>query len=154
MPAFAGVVAGWIGHLDVADHPVDAVAREGATAAHSPHGPLRLQAPERPALHTPARAFPSSIFLDENRRGIGEFQSIWTDSKMETAGSLGFRRLFGAGAGRGRDVIGYIGGGRRRLRRAIHNRSGEEQRGGEDRPHRKLGDGLVKRHCPCEHITR
>jgi hypothetical protein len=35
----------------------------------------------------PARPFPSSIFLDKNRRDIGKSQSIWTDSKMETAGS-------------------------------------------------------------------
>jgi hypothetical protein len=26
-------------------------------------------------------------FLDEHRRGIGKSQSMWTDSKMETAGS-------------------------------------------------------------------
>jgi hypothetical protein len=35
----------------------------------------------------PARPFPSSIFLDKNRRDIGKSQSIWSDSKMETAGS-------------------------------------------------------------------
>jgi hypothetical protein len=35
----------------------------------------------------PVRAFPSSIFLDKNRRDIGESQSTWTDSKMETARS-------------------------------------------------------------------
>jgi hypothetical protein len=38
-------------------------------------------------VRTPARPFPSSIFLDKNRRDIGKSQSIWTDSKMETAGS-------------------------------------------------------------------
>jgi hypothetical protein len=37
--------------------------------------------------HLPARPFPSSIFLDKNRRDIGKYQSIWTDSKVETAGS-------------------------------------------------------------------
>jgi hypothetical protein len=36
----------------------------------------------------PARPFPSSIFLDKNRSDIGKSQSIRTDSKMETAGSL------------------------------------------------------------------
>jgi hypothetical protein len=35
----------------------------------------------------PARPFPSSVFLDKNRRDIGKSQSIWTDFKMETAGS-------------------------------------------------------------------
>jgi hypothetical protein len=34
----------------------------------------------------PARPFPSAIFRDKNRRDIGKSQSIWTDSKMETAG--------------------------------------------------------------------
>jgi hypothetical protein len=29
----------------------------------------------------PARPFPPSIFLDKNRRDIGKYQSIWTDSK-------------------------------------------------------------------------
>jgi hypothetical protein len=33
----------------------------------------------------PARPFPSSICHDKNRRDIGKSQSIWTDSKMETA---------------------------------------------------------------------
>jgi hypothetical protein len=28
----------------------------------------------------PARPFPSSIFLDKNRRDIGKSQSMWTDS--------------------------------------------------------------------------
>jgi hypothetical protein len=42
--------------------------------------------------HRPARPFPSSIFLDKNRRDIGKCQSIWTDSKMETAGSRGCDR--------------------------------------------------------------
>jgi hypothetical protein len=43
----------------------------------------------------PARPFPPSIFLDKNRRDISKSQSIWTDSKMETAGSQhpGFRAL-------------------------------------------------------------
>jgi hypothetical protein len=36
----------------------------------------------RPAVPHPARPFPSSIFLDKNRRDIGKYQSIWTDSKM------------------------------------------------------------------------
>jgi hypothetical protein len=36
---------------------------------------------------SPARPFPSSIFLDKNRRDIGKSQSIYTDSKTETAGS-------------------------------------------------------------------
>jgi hypothetical protein len=36
----------------------------------------------------PARPFPSSIFLDRNRRDIGKSQSIWTASRMVTAGSL------------------------------------------------------------------
>jgi hypothetical protein len=40
-----------------------------------------------PPARAPARAFPSSIFRDKNRRGIGESQSKWTDSKMETPGS-------------------------------------------------------------------
>eukprot|EP01047_Picozoa_sp_COSAG01_P099683 COSAG01_NODE_29655_length_632_cov_34.425891_1_plen_70_part_10 len=31
--------------------------------------------------------FPSSVFLDKNRRDIGKSQSIWTASKMETVGS-------------------------------------------------------------------
>jgi hypothetical protein len=35
----------------------------------------------------PAAPFPPSIFLDKNRRDVGKSQSIWTDSKMETAGS-------------------------------------------------------------------
>jgi hypothetical protein len=35
----------------------------------------------------PAAPFPPSIFLDKNRRDIGQSQSICTDSKMETAGS-------------------------------------------------------------------
>jgi hypothetical protein len=35
----------------------------------------------------PARPCPSSIFCDKNRRDIGKSQSIWADSKMETAGS-------------------------------------------------------------------
>eukprot|EP01047_Picozoa_sp_COSAG01_P052188 COSAG01_NODE_5465_length_4244_cov_54.041255_4_plen_171_part_00 len=39
----------------------------------------------------PARPFPSSILLDKNRRDIGKYQSIWTDSKMETAGSQHLR---------------------------------------------------------------
>eukprot|EP01047_Picozoa_sp_COSAG01_P010260 COSAG01_NODE_431_length_17124_cov_26.577386_23_plen_211_part_00 len=43
--------------------------------------------------HAPAQPFPSSIFLDKNRRGIGKYQSIWTDSKMETAGSQHLRLL-------------------------------------------------------------
>jgi hypothetical protein len=45
---------------------------------------------DRHAVHLvpiPARPFPSSIFLDKNRRDIGKSQSIWTDSKMETSGS-------------------------------------------------------------------
>jgi hypothetical protein len=46
----------------------------------------------RPAVPHPARPFPSSIFLDKNRRDIGKYQSIWTDSKMETAGSPGVER--------------------------------------------------------------
>jgi hypothetical protein len=40
---------------------------------------------------SPARPFPPSIFLDKNRRDIGESQSTWTDSEMETAGSPGGR---------------------------------------------------------------
>jgi hypothetical protein len=36
----------------------------------------------------PVRALPSSIFRDKNRRDIGKSPSIWTDSKMETPGSL------------------------------------------------------------------
>jgi hypothetical protein len=40
------------------------------------------------APFAPARPFPSSIFRDKNRRDTGKSQSIWTDSKMETAGSL------------------------------------------------------------------
>ena len=35
----------------------------------------------------PAQPFPSSIFLDKNRRGIGKSQSKWTASTMETPGS-------------------------------------------------------------------
>jgi hypothetical protein len=47
------------------------------------------QPPQSPAVREllPARPFPSSISLDEIRRDIGKSQSIWTDSKMETAGS-------------------------------------------------------------------
>jgi hypothetical protein len=48
-----------------------------------------VQAVER-LLHRgahPARPCPSSILLDKNRRDIGKSQSIWTDPKMETAGS-------------------------------------------------------------------
>jgi hypothetical protein len=41
-----------------------------------------------PSRHPPPAApFPPSIFLDKNRRDIGKSQSIWTDSKMESAGS-------------------------------------------------------------------
>jgi hypothetical protein len=40
----------------------------------------------------PARPCPSSIFLDKNRRDIGKSQSIWTDYKMETAGSRAMSR--------------------------------------------------------------
>eukprot|EP01047_Picozoa_sp_COSAG01_P038230 COSAG01_NODE_3090_length_6601_cov_5.372347_7_plen_306_part_00 len=39
------------------------------------------------SVGAPARPFPPSTFLDKNRRGIGKSQSIWTDSKMETAGA-------------------------------------------------------------------
>jgi hypothetical protein len=70
----------------------------------SQEGPHRLQSPSREAgrrrtrhagqrcaavrdLQQPARPFPSSIFLDKNRRDIGKSQPIWTDSNMETAGS-------------------------------------------------------------------
>eukprot|EP01047_Picozoa_sp_COSAG01_P014253 COSAG01_NODE_690_length_14219_cov_19.783144_18_plen_213_part_00 len=50
---------------------------------------LRLEAAVGVELpQAPARPFPSSIFRDKNRRDIGKSQSIWTDSKMETAGSL------------------------------------------------------------------
>eukprot|EP01047_Picozoa_sp_COSAG01_P025324 COSAG01_NODE_1594_length_9789_cov_98.477399_12_plen_254_part_00 len=35
----------------------------------------------------PGEPFPSSIFRDKIRRDIGKSQSIWTDSKMETADS-------------------------------------------------------------------
>jgi hypothetical protein len=40
----------------------------------------------------PARPFSPSIFLDRNRRDIGKSQSLWTDSKMKTAGSRWRRR--------------------------------------------------------------
>jgi hypothetical protein len=43
-------------------------------------------------IHRAARPFPPSIFRDKNRRDIGKSQSIWTDSKMETAGSPPVRR--------------------------------------------------------------
>jgi hypothetical protein len=53
----------------------------------------------------PARPFPSSVFLDKNRRDIGKSQSMCTDSKMETAGSRRSRspvRLQAAARGRRR----------------------------------------------------
>eukprot|EP01047_Picozoa_sp_COSAG01_P085695 COSAG01_NODE_18943_length_1042_cov_1.014846_2_plen_158_part_00 len=46
--------------------------------ARLPLGDARRPFPDAP--------FPSSI-RDQNRRDIGKSQSIWTDSKMETAGS-------------------------------------------------------------------
>jgi hypothetical protein len=60
----------------------------------------------RPA---PARPFPSSIFLDKNSREIGKSQSIWTDSKMETAGSLPWLGVASSPAARqaGRDHVGH-----------------------------------------------
>jgi hypothetical protein len=56
------------------------------------HRPPRPEAPPEASLGAPpamppARPFPPSIFLDKNRRDIGKSQSIWTDSKTETAGS-------------------------------------------------------------------
>jgi hypothetical protein len=36
----------------------------------------------RGTLQAPARPFPSSIFPDKNRRGIGKSQSTWTAEKM------------------------------------------------------------------------
>jgi hypothetical protein len=50
-----------------------------------------LPPPPPPPPHAavaPARPFPSSICFDKSRRDIGKSQSVWTDSKMETAGSL------------------------------------------------------------------
>jgi hypothetical protein len=48
----------------------------------------RALAVARVEVEHPARPFPPSIFLDQSRRDIGKSQSIWTASKMETAGSL------------------------------------------------------------------
>eukprot|EP01047_Picozoa_sp_COSAG01_P024983 COSAG01_NODE_1561_length_9917_cov_5.742514_12_plen_175_part_00 len=62
--------------------------------------------------HAPARPFPSSIFRDKNRRDIGKSQSMWTDSKTETAGSQR-RALGGSCPPRGKRSC------RRRRRRAI-----------------------------------
>eukprot|EP01049_Picozoa_sp_SAG25_P003922 SAG25_NODE_236_length_11287_cov_246.398999_10_plen_408_part_00 len=63
----------------------DGAVRHGARA-RSP----QLPAPEasRDVIAAPARPCSPSIFLDrKNRRGTGNSQSIWTDSKMETAGA-------------------------------------------------------------------
>jgi hypothetical protein len=49
-------------------------------ASHRTHRPPRC-----PRETCPGRFHPH--FRDQNRRGIGKSQSMWTDSKMETAGS-------------------------------------------------------------------
>jgi hypothetical protein len=56
----------------------------GSAAAAWRDPPGSAAGPRAAAVHWP---FPSSIFLDKNRRDIGKSQSVWTDSKMETAGS-------------------------------------------------------------------
>jgi hypothetical protein len=48
------------------------------------HREHRVQ--ELPHRRQPARPFPTAPFRDKNRRDTGTSQSIWTDSKMETAG--------------------------------------------------------------------
>jgi hypothetical protein len=61
-------------------------------------GDVGERAEGRVVLGAPARPFPSSILLDKTRRDIGKSQSIWTDSKMETAGSHLVRHRLGEGA--------------------------------------------------------
>jgi hypothetical protein len=58
-----------------------------STSARSSYPRIACLPCRRSTPCSPARPFPSSIFLDKNRRDIGKSQSIWTDSKMETAGS-------------------------------------------------------------------
>jgi hypothetical protein len=57
----------------------------GAATQRVDHGRMPRRRGEM--QRRPARPFPSLIFLDKNTRDIGKSQSIWTDSKMETAGS-------------------------------------------------------------------
>jgi hypothetical protein len=63
-------------------------------AAHTPGERARRRRAASRIIHgeglrpeLPARPFPSSIFIGRNRRDIGKSQSVWTDSKMKTAGS-------------------------------------------------------------------
>jgi hypothetical protein len=67
-------------------HPTDgSMPRRKLTGPPRTDGLPLDQRPNRGA--SPARPFPSLIFLDKNRRDIGKSQSIWTDAKMETTGS-------------------------------------------------------------------
>eukprot|EP01047_Picozoa_sp_COSAG01_P098699 COSAG01_NODE_28840_length_651_cov_2.153986_1_plen_129_part_00 len=72
---------------------VRCIARALEGGVHAPPAPgnLRLLPAPRLLQHqeglVPARPFSASIFLDKNRRDIGKSRSIWTDSKMKTAGS-------------------------------------------------------------------
>jgi hypothetical protein len=70
-------------------------------------GIVNLVAPCSRSWRTPAQlgpkkslpaAFPPSLSRDKNRRDTGKSQSTWTDSNMETPGSLG-------GDGVGEDVV-------------------------------------------------
>jgi hypothetical protein len=84
-------------HLAISTHTCVAASASKTAASSAPcvaSGGL----PARPSCGTPpvgglsagSRGLPGRFrpqFRDKNRRGIGKYQSIWTDSKMETAGS-------------------------------------------------------------------
>eukprot|EP01047_Picozoa_sp_COSAG01_P059580 COSAG01_NODE_7174_length_3319_cov_2.270807_2_plen_334_part_00 len=67
--------------------PWPTAKRTGLSPVRTPRQPRQLHRRRRRRGGVPARPFPSSMFLDKNRRDIGKSQSIWTDFKMETAGS-------------------------------------------------------------------
>jgi hypothetical protein len=65
-----------------------------ASCLSFPAQPRPVSSPPPPPRSSPpslARRFHPQ-FRDKNRRDIGKSQSMWTDSKMETAGSLALRR--------------------------------------------------------------
>eukprot|EP01047_Picozoa_sp_COSAG01_P011195 COSAG01_NODE_489_length_16370_cov_7.973818_5_plen_154_part_00 len=113
-----------------------------------------LLAPERStrerehawALQQPARPFSPSIFVDKNRRDISRSQSIWTDSKMETAGSRQrLRPLLAASAelDRARWWRASISGGQatgaaHRGKPSRHDRSGGEEQPARAHPSHHL----------------
>jgi hypothetical protein len=84
-PRVLGVVYGTTTAAGAA--AIGAVQRLGKGTRPPPVSRLRARATAPPPTLPPARACPSSVFLDKNRRDIGKSQSIWTNSKMGTPGS-------------------------------------------------------------------